>query len=181
MPPGTYRIAKPIKLLAGTFLIGDALEPPTLLADPSLGTDPVIDAHDDHLWEGERTVKSLYIVVRNFKIDTTAVENDTGARAMDWSVDQGCSLVNVQFVMPKGSKHTGLTMERGGSGLVIADCVSLLFWFLFPFLPPRCCWFKFYFVFDDWLANRLTAADLHRRSSRHGSVQRAVHAKRAEV
>lgn len=65
-------------------LIDDALEPPTLLANPSLGIDLVIDAHEDPLKkEGERAVNSLCMAVCNFKIQTTTVNNDTGARAMD--------------------------------------------------------------------------------------------------
>lgn len=53
-------------------LIDDALEPPTLLANPSLGIDLVIDAHEDPLKkEGERAVNSLCMAVCNFKIQTT--------------------------------------------------------------------------------------------------------------
>lgn len=30
---------------------------------------------------------------------------------------------NVHIVMPVSSRHTGITMNNGGSGTIIADCV----------------------------------------------------------
>ncbi|KAK0720574.1 pectin lyase fold/virulence factor [Lasiosphaeris hirsuta] len=61
------------------------------------------------------------MVVRNVRIDTTRVPGHVEARAVDWSVAQGCSFVNVHVVMPAASRHVGLGMD-GGSGVVVADC-----------------------------------------------------------
>ena len=39
-------------------------------------------------------------------------------------MNQACSMNNVHIVMPVSSRHTGITMNNGGSGTIIADCVS---------------------------------------------------------
>ncbi|KAK3373537.1 pectate lyase superfamily protein-domain-containing protein [Lasiosphaeria ovina] len=121
VPPGRYRIRKPIQLLVNTFLVGDALDPPTLLADAALDASPVVRGYDAHQGEGSAN-KNFYMALRNFFIDTTAIAPVVYARALDWSVSQGCSLTNVHVVMPPASNHTGITMENGGSGNVISDC-----------------------------------------------------------
>lgn len=108
-------------MLVNTFLIGDPINPPTLVADPDLKTNPVINGYDAHQGEGGST-KNFYMAVRNFNIGTTQVDRGIRARAMDWSVSQGCSLTNVHITMPPSSGHVGITMDEGGSGNIIADC-----------------------------------------------------------
>ena len=108
-------------MLVNTFLIGDALNPPTLIADPALQENPVINGYDSHQGEGSSS-KNFYIAVRNFKIDTTRIPIGVAGRAIDWSVSQACSLTNVHVNMPPSSAHVGLTMNEGGSGTIIADC-----------------------------------------------------------
>ncbi|KAK4153611.1 glucan 1,3-beta-glucosidase [Chaetomidium leptoderma] len=121
VPPGTYLIKKPIQMLVNTYLIGDPLDLPTLVADPALDSNPVILGYDDHQGEGSAT-KNFYMAVRNFKIDTTRIASSVGARAIEWSVSQGCSLTNIHVNMPRSSGHIGLTMDMGGSGKIISDC-----------------------------------------------------------
>lgn len=121
VPPGTYLIKRPIQMLVNTFLIGDPLSPPTLVADPELETNPVINGYDDHQGEGSST-KNFYMAVRNLNIDTTRVASGVRARAIDWSVSQACSLTDVHINMPLSSGHVGITMDQGGSGKIIADC-----------------------------------------------------------
>ncbi|KAK3360165.1 pectate lyase superfamily protein-domain-containing protein [Lasiosphaeria hispida] len=121
IPPGTYLLHSPIQLLVSTFLVGDALHPPTLLADAALGTQPVLRGFDAHQGAGSAT-KNFYMAVRNVRVDTTRIARETEARAVEWSVAQGCSFVNVHVVMPAPSRHTGLGMGFGGSGVLIADC-----------------------------------------------------------
>jgi glucan 1,3-beta-glucosidase len=121
VPPGTYLIKKPIQLLVSTFLIGDPLDPPTLVADPALESRPVIHGYDAHQGEGSAN-KNFYMAVRNFKIDTTRIPSNVAARAVEWSVSQGCSLTNVHISMPPSSGHIGITMDQGGSGMLISDC-----------------------------------------------------------
>jgi glucan 1,3-beta-glucosidase len=121
VPPGTYLIKKPIQMLVNTFLIGDPLNPPTLVADPALKGKPVINGYDDNQGEGSST-KNFYMALRNLNIDTTRIAVDVTARAIDWSVSQACSLSNVHIKMPPSSGHIGITMDRGGSGKIISDC-----------------------------------------------------------
>ncbi len=120
IPPGTYLIAKPVRLLVYTFLIGDAVSLPTLVGAPSLKTGPVIFGYDPHQGDGSPT-KNFYMALRNVHIDTSRIDHQTGALAIEWSVSQGCSLTNVHVTMPKGSNHTGLAMSYGGSGIILSD------------------------------------------------------------
>jgi glucan 1,3-beta-glucosidase len=108
-------------MLVNTFLIGDPVDPPTLVADPALETNPVINGYDAHQGEGSST-KNFYMAVRNFKIDTSRIASNVRARAMDWSVSQACSLTNVHINMSHSSSHVGITMDHGGSGKIISDC-----------------------------------------------------------
>lgn len=121
VPPGTYLIKKPIQMLVNTFLIGDPLNLPTLVADPALEANPVINGYDAHQGEASAN-KNFYMAVRNFKIDTTRIANNVVGRAIEWSVSQACSLTNVHINMPPSSAHVGVTMDQGGSGKIIADC-----------------------------------------------------------
>lgn len=110
-------------MLVTTFLVGDPLNPPVLIADPALGSQPVINGYDSHQGDGSAT-KNFYMAVRNIVIDTTEIGTGVQAVGMDWSVSQGCSLTNVKIRMPNYSSHIGITMNEGGSGILISDSVS---------------------------------------------------------
>lgn len=112
-------------MLVNTFLVGDPLNMPRFVADSSLGTNPIIYGYDPNQGSGSAT-KNFYMSVRNIILDTTSVLASTNAVALNWAVSQGCSLYNVQFVMPDFSNHIGVTMQSdsgGGSGTIISDCV----------------------------------------------------------
>ena len=120
-----------INLLVNTFLVGDPLNPPRFVADSSLGTDPIIYGFDPNQGSGAAT-KNFYMAVRNIILDTTSIDVNTKGVALNWAVSQGCSLYNVQFVMPDYSQHIGVTMTSptslgggGGSGTIISDCVYI--------------------------------------------------------
>lgn len=128
VPGGTYKIKSQVNLLVNTFLVGDPLNMPIFLADPALGTNPVIQGFDN----SQQSTTNFYTALRNIKIDTTKISTSTKAVALNWAVSQGCSLFNVIFNMPDSSSHIGITMsavvsgtdEGGGSGTLISDCVS---------------------------------------------------------
>lgn len=124
IPPGKYRIKKSIQMLVTTYLIGDAVNPPTLIADSALGTSSVINGYDSHQGDGSAT-KNFYMAVRNIVIDTNEIGTGVQAVGLDWSVSQGCSLTNVKIRMPNYSSHIGITMNAGGSGILISDSVSV--------------------------------------------------------
>lgn len=117
-------------MLVNTFLIGDPLDPPTLIAAPSLGSNPVILGYDSNQGQGSAT-KNFYMAVRNLIIKTTSIPASTTAVALDWSVAQGCSLTNMQFIMPDSSNHIGVNMSQESSGTIISDSVG-------PLLIYRC-------------------------------------------
>ncbi|KAK0613427.1 pectate lyase superfamily protein-domain-containing protein [Immersiella caudata] len=122
VPPGTYLIKEPIQLLVYTFLVGDAVNIPTLIADSSLNTEPVIHGYD--LYQGENgATKNFYMAVRNFRINTSRISRHVQARGMEWSVSQSCSLVNVHVTMPVGSAHVGISMSYGGSASLMSDSI----------------------------------------------------------
>ncbi|KAK3378111.1 pectate lyase superfamily protein-domain-containing protein [Podospora didyma] len=121
VPPGKYRIKKPIEMLVNTFLIGDALDLPTLIADPALEASFVISGYDAYQGEGSAN-KNFFMAVRNLRIDMTEIGSIVNATAIDWSVSQGCSLTNIHIKMAPSSNHTGISMQNGGSGNVISDC-----------------------------------------------------------
>ncbi|KAH8200115.1 hypothetical protein TruAng_005736 [Truncatella angustata] len=104
-----------------TYLIGDAINPPTLIADPELNTAPVIHGYDKYQGDGSAT-KNFYMAVRNLIVDTSEIDASTRAVGVEWSVSQGCSLNNIEVIMPDSSNHIGITMDEGGSGVIIADC-----------------------------------------------------------
>lgn len=107
---------------------------PTLIADPELGTDPVIYGYDSHQGDGSAT-KNFYMALRNLIIDTTEIDHGTQAVGIEWSVSQGCSMNNVKVMMPDSSSHVGVTMNEGGSGVIIADCVSII--------PAKMAWYTY--------------------------------------
>ncbi|KAH6655747.1 pectate lyase superfamily protein-domain-containing protein [Truncatella angustata] len=121
VPPGKYRIKSSIQMLVSTYLIGDAINPPTLIADPELNTAPVIHGYDKYQGDGSAT-KNFYMAVRNLIVDTSEIDASTRAVGVEWSVSQGCSLNNIEVIMPDSSNHIGITMDEGGSGVIIADC-----------------------------------------------------------
>lgn len=122
VPAGTYRISSSIQMLVQTMLVGDPLNKPTLKADANLGTKPIIEGFDQS--RGLQSTTNFWIGIRNIKLDTTAINVNTGAVALNWPVSQACQLTNVDFIMPNFSQHIGITMRGGGSGTIMQDLVS---------------------------------------------------------
>ncbi|KAK4141281.1 glucan 1,3-beta-glucosidase [Dichotomopilus funicola] len=121
IPPGEYLINGSIQMLVNTYLVGDAVDLPKLVAHHTMWEDPVILGYDAYQGEGGST-KNFYMAVRNLHINTTTVPLGARARAIEWSVSQGCSLTNVHVTMAHGAAHVGVSMDHGGSGTIISDC-----------------------------------------------------------
>ncbi|SMY20093.1 unnamed protein product [Zymoseptoria tritici ST99CH_1A5] len=122
VPPGTYVVSSKVQLFVGTQLIGDAVNRPTIKASPKTrNSTKIIDGYDF----GTQSTTNFYIGVRNIIIDTTAATSNDTIFALNWAVSQATSLINVDFVMPKGSNHIGIEMNGetsgGGSGLFMGD------------------------------------------------------------
>lgn len=125
VPAGTYKISKSVKMLVGTMMIGDPLNKPVLKADANLGTNPIIDGFDSSRFLVSTT--NFFIGIKNIKLDTTSINTNTPAVALNWPVSQATQLYNVDFNMPNFSKHVGITMDGGssggGSGTILSDLV----------------------------------------------------------
>ncbi|KAI0266055.1 beta-1-3-glucanase [Gloeopeniophorella convolvens] len=120
-PQGTYVISNPIVLFYYTELVGDAKNPPTLLASPTFTGLAVIDADpygaNGNFWVSDN---NLYKSVRNFVIDVTAVPAASSATGLHWQVSQATSLYNIVVNMSteSGNNHQGIFMEDGSGGFM---------------------------------------------------------------
>ncbi|KAJ3932252.1 MAG: exo-beta-1,3-glucanase [Lentinula lateritia] len=122
-PSGTYLISTPLNLYYYTQLIGDAKNPPTLLASAAFSGMAVINA-DIYLAGGSEwyaPTNNFFRSVRNFVVDLTQVPaaNSEGT-GIHWQVSQGTSLMNIVFEMSTESDtaHQGIWMENGSGGFM---------------------------------------------------------------
>ncbi|KAF8992167.1 exo-beta-1,3-glucanase [Cyathus striatus] len=122
-PKGTYLVSTPIIAYYYTQLIGDARNPPTLLASQDFDGIAVIDA-DPYIPGGNGNQyyinqNNFFRVVRNFVIDVTRVppEKPQGT-GIHWQVSQATSLMNIVFLMSTAANtaHQGIWMENGSGG-----------------------------------------------------------------
>ncbi|KAI9838133.1 MAG: hypothetical protein M1819_006289 [Sarea resinae] len=123
LPGGTYTITRSLQLYVMTQFIGDPLDMPILKADSGL-SDVIMYGSDGVL----QSSNNFYISIRNVIFDTTNVDSSSQISCLNWAVGQGTSLDNVQFRMPSGSQHTGLSFlphgdnnDGGGSGIIMSD------------------------------------------------------------
>ena len=117
-PAGVYLVKKPIIQFYFTQLVGDAVSPPTIKADPSLKAMGVIDSDPydnsgNSFWVNQN---NFYRQVRNFIIDLRGA--DTTIAGIHWQVAQATSLTNIQFKMDKGSQQKGIFMDNGSGGFM---------------------------------------------------------------
>ncbi|KAG8736584.1 hypothetical protein FRC10_009144 [Ceratobasidium sp. 414] len=123
-PPGTYLVSSPIVPYYYTSMVGDAKNPPTLLAAASFSGIAVIDA-DPYIpggggaqwWVNQN---NFFRSTRNFIIDLRRMPASTSATGLHWQVSQATSLVNVRVEMSQaaGNNHQGIFMENGSGGFM---------------------------------------------------------------
>ncbi|KAF8595217.1 exo-beta-1-3-glucanase [Ceratobasidium sp. AG-I] len=123
-PPGTYLVSSPIVPYYYTSMVGDAKNPPTLLAAASFSGMAVIDA-DPYIpggggaqyWVNQN---NFFRSTRNFIIDLRRMPASTSATGLHWQVSQATSLVNVRVEMSQaaGNNHQGIFMENGSGGFM---------------------------------------------------------------
>ncbi|KAF5373036.1 hypothetical protein D9758_001646 [Tetrapyrgos nigripes] len=124
-PPGTYLVKKAITPYYYTQLLGDARNPPTLLADASFRDMAIIDA-DPYIPGGHGkqwfvNQNNFYRSVKNFVIDTQLVPPEVSqGTGIHWQVSQGTSLQNIKFYMSNApnTAHQGIWMENGSGGFM---------------------------------------------------------------
>ncbi|KAF5330865.1 hypothetical protein D9619_005867 [Psilocybe cf. subviscida] len=124
-PKGTYVVSSSIVVLYYTQLIGDAREPPTLLATSGFNSIAVIDA-DPYIPGGNGAQfyvnqNNFFRSVRNFVIDLrqvpATVSQGTG---FHWQASQSTSLINIVVHMSTdpNTAHQGIFMENGSGGFM---------------------------------------------------------------
>ncbi|KAE9406732.1 exo-beta-1,3-glucanase [Gymnopus androsaceus JB14] len=121
-PSATYLISAPLDLYYYTQLIGDAKNPPTLLATADFTGMAVVDA-DIYIPGGGgaewyESTNNFFRSVRNFIFDLTQIPPTTAGTGIHWQVSQGTSLINLVFEMSDASDtaHQGIWMENGSGG-----------------------------------------------------------------
>ncbi|CAO3660642.1 unnamed protein product [Umbelopsis ramanniana] len=121
-PAGKYLISSPIVLYYYTQMVGNALNPPTLLMAPSFTGIGLIDsdpyASGGANWYGN--TNNFYRQVRNFIIDLTKTPATSASTGIHWQVAQATSLTNIVFQMSTASNtaHQGVWMENGSGGFM---------------------------------------------------------------
>ncbi|KAJ7445696.1 exo-beta-1,3-glucanase [Mycena galericulata] len=130
VPSGTYLVSKSIIAYYYTQLIGDPINPPTLLAASSFTDIAVIDA-DPYIPGGNgaqwyQNQNNFFRSVRNFIIDVRLVPppspptRTSQGTGIHWQVAQATSLMNIVFNMSEdpAAGHQGIWMENGSGGFM---------------------------------------------------------------
>ena len=118
-PEGKYLVSSPIIQYYYTQLVGNALNPPTLLASTNFAGIAVIDSdpYDNtgaNWWTNQN---NFFRQVRNLIIDVSHVVGS--ATGIHWQVAQATSLTNLVFKMATdGRNHQGMFMENGSGGFM---------------------------------------------------------------
>ncbi|KAJ7074278.1 exo-beta-1,3-glucanase [Mycena amicta] len=123
-PAGTYLVSKAIIAYYYTQLIGDARNPPTLLATAGftdiavIDVDPYIPGGNGAQWYTNQN--NFFRSVRNFVIDVTRIPATNTGTGLHWQVAQATSLMNIVFQMSTASNtaHQGIWMENGSGGFL---------------------------------------------------------------
>lgn len=118
-----FKVSTPILMFYYTQFIGDATNPPTLLASSDfvgmavLDSDPYIPNGNGANWYTNQN--NFFRQVRNFVIDIRQWGGGTGAAAgIHWQVAQATSLQNIVFQLSSvpGNKQQGVFMDNGSGG-----------------------------------------------------------------
>jgi len=101
-----------------TQVIGDARNPPTLLASADftgfavIDVDPYIDGGNGAQWYTNQN--NFFRSIRNFVIDVTQMPASVAGTGIHWQIAQATSLMNIRFEMSteEGNIHQGIWMEN---------------------------------------------------------------------
>ncbi|KAG5949945.1 hypothetical protein E4U53_005614 [Claviceps sorghi] len=106
LPPGTYELDLNIKMRAGTILLGDASNPPTIKPSKRFsGEQQLIKGFDEDHIRGGRG--GFAIGLKNLIIDTTDIDANSDFKAVNWRVARGSHMQNVRIVMPPAGNSSG--------------------------------------------------------------------------
>lgn len=121
-PPGKYLVSTPILMFYYTQMVGDALNPPTLVASADFVGMAVVDA-DPYIPEGfganwYTNQNNFFRQVRNFVIDITQWGGGLSGAGIHWQVAQATSLQNIVFELSDNpaTRQQGIFMDNGSGG-----------------------------------------------------------------
>ncbi|PPQ70368.1 hypothetical protein CVT24_013143 [Panaeolus cyanescens] len=122
-PQGTYLVSTSIYPIYYVQLIGDARNPPTILAAPNFQGLAVIDPnpYGDGGAQPFTPQTNFHRSIRNFIIDLRQVPSNSAAgTGIHWQMAQATSLINIVFEMSKApnTAHQGIWMESGSGGFM---------------------------------------------------------------
>ncbi|EGN94233.1 glycoside hydrolase family 55 protein [Serpula lacrymans var. lacrymans S7.3] len=123
-PSGTYVVSSAIDMYYYTQMIGDAKNPPTLLASAAfsgfavIDSDPYIPGGSGAQWFVNQD--NFYRSIRNLVIDLRQMPASAPAVGLHWQVSQATSLMNIVVEMSTapGNTHEGMFMENGSGGFM---------------------------------------------------------------
>ncbi|KAG9310411.1 glycoside hydrolase family 55 protein [Chiua virens] len=124
IPQGNYLVSSPINTYYYTQIIGDAKNPPTLLASSSFSGFAVIDANpyipNGYGAQWFTNQNNFFRSARNLIIDLRRIPSGNSAIGLHWQVAQATSLVNIVVEMStaSGTNQIGLFMENGSGGFI---------------------------------------------------------------
>ena len=123
LPGGTYQLGSTLELRVGTVITGDPLDLPVLKAAEGFRGEVLVKGYDEGNGNPETSFMTL---MRNVKLDMTALGGDVEITALQWGVAQGAGLTNVEIEMPENSSgHTGIDI-KAGSTIAVTDVVYVL-------------------------------------------------------
>ncbi|KAI8099725.1 pectate lyase superfamily protein-domain-containing protein [Halteromyces radiatus] len=121
-PSGRYKISSPIIMYYFTQLVGNALNPPTLVAANSFQGMAMVDS-DPYLADGSQwyiNQNNFFRQIRNFVFDLTGTPVQAHTTGLHWQVAQATSLINLRFIMSMDptTNHQGIWMDNGSGGFM---------------------------------------------------------------
>lgn len=125
-PPGKYLVSKALNMYYYTQMVGDATDPPTLLASSDFTGMAVLDADPYDYAEANANGAPQWFVnqnnffrqIRNFVIDIRQWGGGAKGAGIHWQVAQATSLQNIVFEMSTdaGTAQQGIFMDNGSGG-----------------------------------------------------------------
>ncbi|KAJ6648844.1 Glucan 1,3-beta-glucosidase, partial [Pseudolycoriella hygida] len=121
-PSGSYVVSRPIVMYYYSQLVGNANNPPRIIAAPNFSGMAIFDSnpYDNQGNNWFQNQSNFFRQVRNFIIDMTRTPSASSTRGVHWQVAQATSLVNLEFNMSTepGTGHQGIWMENGSGGFM---------------------------------------------------------------
>ncbi|KAK5993808.1 Glucan 1,3-beta-glucosidase [Cladobotryum mycophilum] len=117
-PSGEYKISRTLNIYIYTQLVGNPLKRPVLKADAGFQGLYLIDGFPSPPVSPFPSTINLYLQIRNFVFDTTAVNVNSKVACLNWPSAQAVTLSFTDIVMARDSLHQGVVFNgsTGGGG-----------------------------------------------------------------